>query len=378
MKTTQNKIHVAVVGLGFGAEFVPIYLNHPSVRDVTICDLSEERLQAVMRKHPVRHRATEFKALLGDPDIDAIHLVSGIPDHARQAIAVLESGKHCACTVPMATSIADINAIIAAQRGSGKNYMMMETAVYTRQFLYAQHMMRNGEFGRIQFLRGAHYQCMEKWPPYWAGLPPMWYATHAVAPILAIADTRALSVRCLGSGVMRKELRAQYENPYPIESAIFKLDKPDLAAEVTRSLFHCAREYMESFVVYGEDACLEWQMEDEAPVLFRASPVVPGEYRRMNHERAVAPDRAGLLPPEIGKFTRSFVYNNTDTHLSFEQGGGHHGGHPHMVHEFVASIMEKREPRVNAVTAANWTVAGICAHESAMNGGREIEVPDFA
>ena len=93
--------------------------------------------------------------------------------------------------------------------------MMMETAVYTRQFLYAKELRDRGEFGRIQFLRGAHYQDMERWPPYWAGLPPMWYATHAVSPLLALADTRAVKVHCFGSGEMREELRSHTAIPIP-------------------------------------------------------------------------------------------------------------------------------------------------------------------
>jgi hypothetical protein len=229
----------------------------------------------------------------------------------------------------------------------------------------------------MQFLRGAHYQDMEGWPAYWAGLPPMWYATHAVSPLLALADTRAVRVHCFGSGELREELRKPYGNPYPIETAIFQLAKPGLSAEVTRSLFHCARPYMESFVIYGENACLEWQMEDEAPVLFRASPMVSGEVRRQAVERTEPPDRADLLPPSIARYTRCFVYGQDDRHLSFEQGGGHHGSHPHLIHEFVRSIVEGRQPAIDAGTAANWTAAGICAHESAMAGGAEVVVPDF-
>ena len=118
-----------------------------------------------------------------------MHLVTPIPLHAAQSVAVLKAGKHCACTVPMATSIADLKAIVAAQRESGKNYMGMETAVYTRRFLHVREMKAKGEIGRIQFLRGAHYQDMEYWPPYWMGLPPMHYATHAVSPVLALAET---------------------------------------------------------------------------------------------------------------------------------------------------------------------------------------------
>jgi predicted dehydrogenase len=373
----HKRLRVAVVGLGFGAEFLPIYLDHPDVQSVAACDSDPARLDRAAHRFGTRKLFSDVAEVVESDEVDAVHLVSGIPDHARQAIAMLRSGKHCACTVPMATTIADLQSILAAVRDFGRTYMMMETAVYTRQFIYAKELRDRGEFGRIQFLRGAHYQDMERWPPYWAGLPPMWYATHAVSPLLALAETRATRVHCFGSGEMREELRAQYGNPYPIETAIYQLETPGLCAEVTRSLFHCARPYMESFTVYGENACYEWQMEDEHPVLFRMSPVVAGEKRTQTVARPEPPDHADLLPPAIGRYTRRFVYGEDERHLSFEQGGGHHGSHPHMVHEFVRSIVEQRQPWIDAVTAANWTAAGICAHESAMAGGREVLVPKF-
>jgi hypothetical protein len=48
------------------------------------------------------------------------------------------------------------------------------------------------------------------------------------------------------------------------------------------------------------------------------------------------------------------------------------------VHEFVRSIVEARPSAVDAVMAANWTAAGICAHESAQRGGAAVEIPYFA
>lgn len=371
-----DEVRVAVVGLGFGAQFVAIHMSHPNVKSMAICDSDPERLKRVGDQFGLADRFSDVREIIDSDRFDAVHLVSGIPDHARQTIAVLQSGKHCACTVPMATSIADLRAIIATVRQSGKNYMMMETAVYTRRFFHAMEMKTRGEFGRIQFLRGAHYQDMEKWPPYWAGLPPMWYATHAVSPLLAIANSRAVKVHCFGSGMMRKELHRQYGNAYPIETAIFQLAEPGLAAEVTRSLFHCARPYMESFTVYGENATYEWQMEDEYPWIFRSSPVAPGQVRTETREKPEPPDRADLLPEAVARFTRRFEFKTSDGHLSIKQGGGHGGSHPHMVHEFIRSIVEKRRPWIDAVTAANWTAAGICAHESAMAGGREVAIPE--
>jgi len=48
-----------------------------------------------------------------------------------------------------------------------------------------------------------------------------------------------------------------------------------------------------------------------------------------------------------------------------------------MVYEFISAIKEGRDSAVDAVKAAYWTGAGICAHESAMKGGEKIIIPDF-
>ncbi len=54
-----------------------------------------------------------------------------IPLHEEQTVQVLEAGKHCACTVPMAISLEGIRRITEAVRKTGKKYMMMETTLYT-------------------------------------------------------------------------------------------------------------------------------------------------------------------------------------------------------------------------------------------------------
>jgi predicted dehydrogenase len=82
--------------------------------------------------------------MLEDENIDAIHLNSPIQEHADQTVKVLDAGKHVACTVPMATSIEDCWRIVDAQQRSGRTYMMMETAVYTREFLYARSLLDKG------------------------------------------------------------------------------------------------------------------------------------------------------------------------------------------------------------------------------------------
>jgi predicted dehydrogenase len=137
----KMKINAALVGLGFGGAFAEIYRDHPNVGEFGIFDTDARLLDKFARRlGPVRAYES-FEQILDDPGIDAVHLVTPIPLHAEQAIKVLKSGKHCACTVPMATSLGDIQRITDAVRESGKKYMMMETTLYTYQFLYVKEMV---------------------------------------------------------------------------------------------------------------------------------------------------------------------------------------------------------------------------------------------
>ncbi len=366
----SSKIKVAVVGLAFGKEFIPIYQKHPDCEVVAICQRNETSLHATGDKFGIEHRVTTFEDLLPIDEIDAIHVVTPIFDHAGMTLASLEAGKHCACTVPMGTTLDECKAIVEAEKESGKVYMMMETAVYTREFLYVKHLVESGRLGRIQFARGAHMQDMglEGWPEYWLGYPPMWYGTHAIGPLLCITKAKAESVICHGSGSISKELAEKYGSPFAVETAMFKLKDSNIAVEATRSLYETVRQYRESFDVYGDKQAFEWeQIADEGPVLFEG-----GESAR----RIEVPDADALLPEEIVMFTRREQIDNPD-HVSFIQGAGHGGSHPHLVHEFIRAIVEGRKAAVDAVTSANWTCAGICAHESALKNGERMFLPNF-
>lgn len=163
----MKQLNVALVGLAFGSSFLPIYLDHPNVAAVGIFDTDFQVMKQMKETYPSVKLYNSFEEILKDETVDAVHLVTPIPCHADQTVAVLESGKHCACTVPMATSLEDIQRIVDAKRKSGKTYMMMETTLYTYQYFYVNEMIKNGEIGNIQFMRGDHYQDMVNWPSYW-------------------------------------------------------------------------------------------------------------------------------------------------------------------------------------------------------------------
>jgi predicted dehydrogenase len=372
---SSKKVRVAIIGLGFGAEFIPIYQAHPDAEMYAICRRNKAELDACGNKFNIAKRYSDYNELLKDPNVDAVHINSPIPDHAPQALAALKAGKHVACTVPMGISVEECQQLVEAQKAAGKVYMMMETVVYAREYLFAKELYDRGVIGKIQFLRGSHQQDMDGWPEYWPGLPPMWYATHCVSPCLALLSepgkpALAESVVCHGSGRIREELIKKYNSPFAIESATFKIKGSDVVAEVTRSLFDTARQYRESFDVTGSRVSFEWQqVEGEDPVLHTKG-LPEGDIPR----RIKVPDYAGRLPDPIRKFTGAI---HDATHLSFVQGGGHGGSHPHLAHNFLSACLGKQPAFPDAPTSANWTMVGICAHASAMKGGERVAIPQF-
>ena len=146
---SREKINVAIVGLGFGKEFIPIYQNHPQTNMYAICQRTREKLDEVGDQYRVSKRFESFEELIQDLNVDAVHINSPIHLHAPQSIVALKAGKHVACTVPAATTVEDCRDIVNAANAARKNYMMMETAVYTREFLYVKQLYDEGALGTL-------------------------------------------------------------------------------------------------------------------------------------------------------------------------------------------------------------------------------------
>jgi len=372
---SDRKITVAIIGLGFGSEFIPIYQRHPNANMYAICQRTKSKLDQIGKHFKIEKRYTDYDDLLKDKNVDVVHINTPIPDHGWQSIKALKAGKHVACTVPMATTIEECGEIVKLCRETGLKYMMMETVVYSREFLFIKEMYEKGELGRVQFLQASHQQDMDGWPNYWPGLPPMWYATHCVGPVCGLTNASAEYVSCFGSGRIREELISKYNSPFAVESTHIKFKDSDLSARIYRSLFDTARQYRESFDVYGSKKTFEWQLiEGEEPVVHTAK-----KPESKIPKKVKVPDYAKRLPKAIRVFTTKGVYDlDKKKHLSFTQGAGHGGSHPHLAHEFITALVEDRDPFPNAKQSANWTCVGLCAHQSALNGGQIVKLPEFS
>ncbi|QDU75921.1 Putative 4,5-dihydroxyphthalate dehydrogenase [Bremerella volcania] len=367
---SEKVINVAMIGLGFGAEFIPIYQAHPNANVYALCRRDETALKKSGDMFGIEKLYTEYEDVLADPNVDFVHINSPIPDHAWMSLKALDAGKHVMCTVPMATTIDECRQIVEKVAETGLKYMMAETVVYSREYLFIKQLYESGELGKVQYMQASHPQDMEGWPEYWERMIPMHYATHVVSPVLGLVDGLAEYVSCFGSGSISNELAQKSGNPFAVESCHIKIKDSDISAQIWRFLFDTARQYRESFDVYGTKKSFEWSLVEGEPHVLHTAKLPEPEIA----SHVEIPDFAHLLPEPIQKFTQSI---EDAAHLSFIQGGGHGGSHPHLVHEMISALIEDRDPMPNAVTSANWTCVGICAHESAMKGGEIVRLPEF-
>jgi predicted dehydrogenase len=358
---------------------VPIYQSHPRVGLVVIADADPVRLAEVGQRHGIHDRYPDLEGVLADDRVDAVHLLTPVGYHAADAIEVLRAGRHCACAVPMATSLVDLDAIIDARERARRVYMMMETSVYGREYLAVEQLHHDGQLGEVTAYRGFHLQNLDGFPRYWQGYPPMAYSTHALSPVLALLGTSALRVQCLGSGLLEEHQRGDFDNPFPTEMALFRLRDSPAVADVCLSFFQLARAYTEGFCVYGNRVGVEWPESEGGPMTWhellpaadgrRGRPVTTREFR--------PPDFADRLPESLAAFTLPGEVTSAGSGTAVRVSGGHGGSHPHLVHEFVTSIVEGRPSRIDARTAAAWTAPGIVAHQSALRGGEALSIPDY-
>ena len=81
----MKPFNIAIIGLGFGAEFIPIYQRHPLANMYAICQRNEEKLQLVADAFKIEKAYTDYDELLKDPLVDVVHINTPIQNHAEQS-----------------------------------------------------------------------------------------------------------------------------------------------------------------------------------------------------------------------------------------------------------------------------------------------------
>lgn len=107
------KRNVAIIGAGIGGEHLAAYLTLPDRFAVcTVCDLDEVRAEGIASTHGI-DVTTDFQTVLDDPAIDIVDICLPPHLHLSASFAALEAGKTVICEKPIASSLAEVDALIS-------------------------------------------------------------------------------------------------------------------------------------------------------------------------------------------------------------------------------------------------------------------------
>jgi len=256
------------------------------------------------------------------------------PSHGRHCVAVMNHGKHVISAVPAAMTLEDCQKLKEAKQRTALKYMMAETSYYHAAVIASRHVYQSGARGDLLYTEGHYYHHgvtrIGSWKGWRRALPPMLYPTHSTAYYVAVTGKRLTHVSCVGyRGKGDEWKRNQYDNnPFVSETALFRTSEETMCR--INVFWWCGHP--------GEESGM-WIWERKA---------APG---------AGLPRRAAL-PPGM-------------------PAGGHGGSHGPLTNEFVTALVEEREPTIDVYEALAMTAPGIVAHQSALKGGRQLEVPGF-
>jgi predicted dehydrogenase len=120
---------------------------------VAVFSQSKERAQTFAAKHELPHCYDDFALMMANPDIDAVYIASTHPNHAPQAIAALNAGKHVLVEKPMALSKEQTQQVFDAAKANGK---LCCEALWTKFSPTYQSLMSQLASGKIGELRHIH------------------------------------------------------------------------------------------------------------------------------------------------------------------------------------------------------------------------------
>jgi predicted dehydrogenase len=141
---------VGVVGLSIGrSHIIEGYENNRAHYQVlAVCDLNEERLNAVANEFSVERRTMSFEELLAMPDIDIVDICTPPSLHVPMAIAALRAGKHVVCEKPLASSLADADQLAEVVKETGRQLMPIFQYRYGNGVMKAKHIIEQSIAGK--------------------------------------------------------------------------------------------------------------------------------------------------------------------------------------------------------------------------------------
>jgi predicted dehydrogenase len=349
---------VGVYGTWRGSDLARLFHAHDDVEIVAGCDFDQRRLDTFTTYFPQARLFQDYDDLLAE-DFEILILASYCPNHGPDAVKALQAGKHVYSEVTAFHTLGEGVALVEAVEATGRLYMLAENFCYLREILEMQRLFREGELGEFLYgeceyvhdIRNLMVRNADGSYHWRAWLPPFYYNTHSLGPMLQATGARPVSV--IGQAVESKI--AGCPNPFDFCASFVRLDNGGLVRVLLS--FSAVREPSSIwYCVYGTQGEAE---SDRWQTVWGVSDI--SVYKEHDPQ-------AEFYHTYRPKFT---AYAKEATRA------GHGGGDFYAVFFFLEALRSNTSPPIDVYRACDFTLPGILAYRSSVEGGKCLEVPDF-
>lgn len=145
-------IGLGVVGCGYwGANLMRNLVTHDEATVVGICDLSRQRLDDILSRHPKVRPYLHYRDLIADPEVDAVVVATPAGTHFPVAMESLKAGKHVLVAKPLATSSEEARRLDEVASKRRLTLMVGHTFVYSGAVRRIRQILAAGELGDLLY-----------------------------------------------------------------------------------------------------------------------------------------------------------------------------------------------------------------------------------
>ena len=188
---------IGIIGLGYwGPNMVRNLLKNHNVASVVCCDLNPKRLESIKQQFPSVETVTDYKAILKNPSVVAVAIVTPVSTHFRLAKEALEAGKHVLVEKPMTDSVLEAQVLIDLAAQKKLTLMVDHTFIYTGAVRKIKELVQQGELGDIFYFDSVRVNL----GLFQHDINVLWdLAPHDISVMDYIVQQKPVSVAAVGS-----------------------------------------------------------------------------------------------------------------------------------------------------------------------------------
>ena len=371
----MDKLKLAVFGAWRGNSYVDIFLKHPKIELIAICDKNianlENKDNADLKDVALFTEFDEFLAFCKEKKVNAMYLANYFHQHAPFAIRAMEAGMDVMSECTAASTMKECVELVEAVERTGRKYLLAENYPFMAANIEIKKIIDGGTLGALQYAEGEYNHTgdnaeLARLTPgnyHWrAWLPRTYYITHTLGPVMYLTNSMPKYVcgRAAHSPLLyeMKDFRRNYDG---VGMVFCEMDN-GMIARVT-GCTAMGSDYSR-YRFCGENGGAEM-----------GGYIGDGNVRVFYHEHTKPEDRKDKDACYTYQVDPKSAYGEEEYEAAIKT--GHGGGDYGMVQKMVDCFLYGKPSAFDVYKSVAMSAVAILGWRSALNHGENMKIPDF-